>query len=104
MDARMQQERSRFGRMMTVLATSPFLTPKASGERLTEKSSIKDVRTMAIIPLMVVPPLAALGLMSVYWRDSIAGGVLSISLIVFCVLFVSAPKFYLLSEMKKKRI
>ncbi|MFC9086583.1 hypothetical protein [Nocardiopsis dassonvillei] len=89
--------------MMMVLATSPFLTPKATGERLTEKSSIKDVRTMAIIPLMAVPPLAALGLMSVYWRDGIAGGVLSVILIVFCVLLMSAPKWYLLFEMKRGR-
>lgn len=89
--------------MMTALATSPFLTPKATGERLTENSSIKDVRTMAVIPLMAVPPLAALGLMSVYWRDSIAGGVLSVVLIAFCVLLMSAPKWYLLFKMKRRR-
>jgi hypothetical protein len=89
--------------MMVLLATSPFLAPGSHGESLTEKSSIKDVRTMAIIPLMAVPPLAGLGLISVYWRDSISGGVLSVILIVFCVLLMSAPKWYLLFKMKRRR-
>ncbi|QUX30424.1 hypothetical protein KGD83_07840 [Nocardiopsis akebiae] len=89
--------------MMVLLATSPFLAPGAHGERLTENSSIKDVRTMAIIPLLAVPPLAALGLMSVYWRGNIAGGILSAILAAFCVLLMSAPKWYLFLEIKKKQ-